>query len=334
VAGLLALCLLTPLALLAVLWAFGALWFDFPWTMLRIPAAVGFAIVLAVLVFRVRGAWRRLGVLLAGFLVVLLWWRTLRPSNDRAWEPDVDRTAWAEIAGDVVTVHNVRNFDYRSADDVIPRWETRTVRLSQLTEADISINFWGSDLMAHPIASFQFADGPPLAISIETRREVGEGFSALGGFFRGFELIYVVGDEKDIIRVRTNIRSGEDVYLYRLTLTPEEARRRFLEYLSTLNELHHTPRWYNAVFANCTTAIRAHRPRTDRSVWDWRMLLNGRGDQMLFERGALVTGGLTFPELRAQAHINEVARVAHDDPEFSDAIRRGRVGFAPAEGTP
>lgn len=322
--------LLALAALLAsgcVVWAAGALYFDLPWPSLRAPAALGYLAGVGALAWRVRGGWKRTGMSLAAFLAVLGWWLTLAPKNDRNWQQDVSKTAWAEIKGDVVTLHNVRNFDYRSATDMIPRWETRTVRLSRLTEADLSINFWGSPFMAHPIASFQFSDGPPIAISIEIRREVGEGFSALGGLYRRFELIYVVAEERDVLRVRTNFRTGEDVYLYRLTLSPEEARQRFLEYLAVLNELHERPRWYNAIFANCTTAIRSQRDRPARAVWDWRMLINGKGDRMLFERGALVSDGLGFEELRAQARINEAAQAADDSEDFSLAIRRGRVGF-------
>jgi len=316
-----------PVVLLCLLWAVGALYFDLPWAALRTPAAILYPLAALVIAWRVRGAWRKVGVVFAAFALVTAWWLTLQPSNDRDWQPEVDRTAWAEINGDVVTIHNVRNFDYRTATDFTPRWETRTVRLSQLTEGDIYVNFWGSELMAHPIASFQFADGPPLAISIEIRREVGEGFSALGGLYRQFELVYVVGDEKDLVRVRTNFRPGEDVYLYRTTLTPDEARERFLEYITVLNELHQRPRWYNAIFANCTTAIRSQRERALRSVWDWRMLINGKGDQMLFERDAIVTGGLPFDQLRAQALINKAAQQANDSPTFSQDIRKGRVGF-------
>jgi len=316
-----------PVVLLCLLWAVGALYFDLPWAALRTPAAILYPLAALVIAWRVRGAWRKVGAVFAAFALVTAWWLTLQPSNDRDWQPEVDRTAWAEINGDVVTIHNVRNFDYRTATDFTPRWETRTVRLSQLTEGDIYVNFWGSELMAHPIASFQFADGPPLAISIEIRREVGEGFSALGGLYRQFELVYVVGDEKDLVRVRTNFRPGEDVYLYRTTLTPDEARERFLEYITVLNELHQRPRWYNAIFANCTTAIRSQRERALRSVWDWRMLINGKGDQMLFERDAIVTGGLPFDQLRAQALINKAAQQANDSPTFSQDIRKGRVGF-------
>lgn len=318
---------LTLILLLGVLWAVGALYFDFPWPAFRISAALAYPIIVAAVVLRVRGTWKKLGVLFAAFAVIALWWVTLQPSNDRDWQTDVDRTAWAQIEGDVVTIYNVRNFDYRSATDMEPHWETRTVRLSHITEADLSINFWGSTLMAHPIASFQFSDAPPVCISIEIRREKGESFSALGGLYRWFELIYIVGDERDLLRVRTNFRQGEEIFLYRLTLPPEEARQRFLEYIAALNDLHERPRWYNAIFANCTTAIRSQRDRSLRSVWDWRMLLNGRGDEMLYERGAFVTGGKNFTDLRTQALINEAARAANYSPAFSHDVRRGRVGF-------
>ena len=132
---------------------------------------------------------------------------------------------WAEINGDEVTLHNVRNCDYRTETDYTPRWETRTVRLSQLTGIDLAINYWGSPWMAHPIASFQFADAPPLCFSIETRKEIGESYSAIGGLYRQFELIYIVADERDVIRVRTNFRHGEDVYLYRTTGAAGESAR-------------------------------------------------------------------------------------------------------------
>jgi Domain of unknown function (DUF4105) len=122
--------------------------------------------------------------------------------------------------------------------------------------------------MAHPIASFQFADAPPLCFSIETRKEIGESYSAIAGFFRQFELIYVVADERDLIRVRTNFRRGEDVYLYRTTVPPEKARERFMDYIAALNELHAHPRWYNAATTNCTTSIRTQHAAAQRAPWN------------------------------------------------------------------
>jgi len=314
-----------------IAWAFGALWFDCP--IAASSHAVAFAdlgMVLVLLFLGARGRrWAVLGAVALTALVTL-WWSLLKPSNERNWQADVSREPWAEVNGDLVTIHNVRNFDYRTEDttgESNPRWETRTVRLSQLTGLDAFLNFWGVSWMAHPILSFQFKDAPPVAISIETRKEKGEVYSALGGLYRQYELIYIVGDERDLVRVRSNYRKGEDVYLYRTTLPREEVRERFLEYIRSMNELHAHPRWYNALTANCTTSIRSQRSIVARSPWDLRILLNGRIDEMFYERGTLVTEGLSFPELRRRSHINAAAKAADQDPEFSRRIRSGLPGF-------
>jgi len=312
-------------------WAFGALWFDCPIATSGHPIAWAYLVgVLILLTLWARGRrWAAVGALLLAALVTL-WWGLLQPSNERNWQPDVSREPWAEVNGDLVTIHNVRNFDYRPEDktgESNPRWETRTVRLSQITGLDAFLNFWGVSWMAHPILSFQFKDAPPVAFSIETRKEKGEAYSALGGLYRQYELVYIVGDERDLVRVRTNYRTGEDVYLYRTTLPLEDVRERFLEYIRSMNELHVHPRWYNAITANCTTSIRSQRSIAARSPWDLRILLNGRIDEMFYERGMLVADGLTFPELRRHALINAAAKAADQDPEFSHRIRSGIPGF-------
>ncbi len=170
-------------------------------------------------------------------------------------------------------------------------------------------------------------DAPPLCFSIETRKEVGESYSAIGGLYRQYELIYVVAEERDVIRVRTNFRKGEDVYLYRTTLTPGQAQSRFLEYVATLNTLRENPRWYNAITTNCTTSIRTQRAATKRPPWDWRMLLNGKGDEMLYERKGIATADLPFAELKKQGLINLAAQAADASPDFSALIRKDRPGF-------
>jgi len=314
-----------------VAWAFGALWFDCPIAVPGHPVALAY--LLAVLVLLVLWAmgrrWAAVAVVLLATLVAL-WWGFLQPSNQRDWQSDVSREPWAEVNGDLVTIHNVRNFDYRSEDptgESNPRWETRTVCLSQLTGLDAFLNFWGVSWMAHPILSFQFKDAPPVAISIETRKEKGEAYSALGGLYRQYELVYIVGDERDLVRVRTNYRTGEDVYLYRTTMPLKEVRERFLEYIRSMNHLHAHPRWYNAITANCTTSIRSQSSIASRAPCDPRILLNGGIDEMFYERGVLATDGLTFPELRRRAQINAAAKAADQDPEFSRRIRNGIPGF-------
>ena len=305
-------------AALCAAWAFGALYFDFPTA--SGVAAILFAIILLAAIIFVRGKLLKLGVIFAACGVVAAWWLTLRPSNDRKWQPDVAQTAWAEINGDEITIHNVRNCDYRTETDFTPRWETRTVRLSQITGMDIAINYWGSPWIAHPIVSFQFSDVLPLCFSIETRKTIGQQYSTLEGFYRRYTLIYIVADERDVIRLRSNYRR-EDVYLYRTLASPAQAQERFREYIKTLNALHENPRWYNAVTTNCTTTIRTQRPANQRAPWDWRMLFNGKADEMLYQRHAVATSGLPFAELKQRSLINDRARAADKDPDFSRLIR-------------
>jgi hypothetical protein len=311
-------------------WAAAALAIDLPVPALRLPIAIAFGVAILAAIIFVRGVGRKLLACVVGFAAVLAWWLTIAPSNDRAWQADVGRTPWAEIDGDRVTIHEVRNFDYRTETDFTPRWETRTYDLAQIRGADLFITYWGSPWIAHPIVSFQFGPDDHIAFSIETRKEVGEEYSAFKGFFRQYELTYIIADERDPIRLRTNYRTGEEVYLYRTTATPEAARTIFLDYLRSANELHEQPAFYNAVTSNCTTNIRIHtKVATGAKTppWNWRLLLNGKGDEFAYANGRFV-GDLPFPALKLQAHINDAARAADQAPDFSARVREGRVGFA------
>jgi hypothetical protein len=306
--------------IIAVAWAFGAVWFDAPFGAgNRIAAAILATTFVVVLIF-VRPFWRKLVVFIMLSAGVLVWWLMLSPTDNSDWQPDVAQKAWADVHGDEVTFHNVRNCDYRTETDYTPHWEMRTVRISQITGIDLAINYWGSPWIAHPVVSFQFADAPPLCFSIEIRKKLGQTYSTIGGLYRQFELIYIVADERDVIRLRTNYRN-EDVYLYRTTVSPAQARERFLEYIHSLNALRKKPRWYNAITTNCTTSIRTQHPPKERVPWDWRILLNGKGDELLYERHFIVTGGFPFAELKARSLIDDRARAANDSPDFSNLIR-------------
>lgn len=309
------------IALLTV-WAAAALYFD-----LNPIAAGAYVLVVVALYIFIKGGWRAFGAALAVWVSVLVWWLSLRPSNDRPWQPDVARTAWAEIDGDQVTFHNYRNCDYRTETDYTPVWETKTVRFSDLRGVDIAIDYWGSPWMAHPIVSFRFGDDDHVAFSIETRKEVGESYSAILGFFRQYELIYLVGDERDFIRVRTNYRKGEDIYLYRLNIKPTEVRQRFDEYIARMNELHTSPAWYNALTTNCTTSIRSQSAASERAPFDWRIIANGKMDELFYERG-WIDRSIPFATLKEHAHINERAHAANDAPDFSRRIREGNPSLS------
>ena len=313
-------------------WSTAALWFDVRaggWV--RDLAVALYAVLLLAILFVVRRRWARPLLWAVCFLGVLVWWLQLKPSNTGDWQADVSRTAWADVHGDQVVIHNVRNCDYRAELDYTCAWETRSYDLAQLRGADLYIVYWGSPWIAHTIMSFQFGPKDHIAFSIETRKKVGQVYSAIEGFFRQYELIYIAADERDVVRLRTNYRQDEDVYLYHLAASPARARARFLEYLTRLNQLHERPEWYNALTRNCTTSFFEQRKVTDGSMplsdaRNWRVLLNGKLDELLYRSGVFAAK-LPFQELKERAYINPVARASGNDPDFSIRIREGRPGF-------
>jgi Domain of unknown function (DUF4105) len=325
-------------ALLFTMWAAAALYFDSPFPSLRTPAAVLYLIVMLAPMRFLRGGRMGLVVAFAGFAIVALWWFSLKPSNNRDWQPDNAKTSYVDINGDEATIHDFRNCDYHSEKDYTCHWETRSYNLANLNGVDIFITWWGSPWIAHPIVSFDFGDQGHVAMSIETRDVVGQGYSAIRGFFRQYALTYIASDERDVIRLRTNYRKDEEVYLFRTTVTPPVARSLFLEYLQRADSLHRSPEWYNALTNNCTTniAVSAAQARDVRTRFDWRILLNGKMDEMMYEHGGLVTGGLPLPALKEQAHINAAARESDNARDFSKVVRKGRVGFpaSPLPGLP
>jgi hypothetical protein len=317
-----------PLALLGALslllfflWALVALYFDAgPWypLVLLAPAAV------AMIIFR--SVKRSSLVVLICCVAVLAWWFTLTPDNDRDWRPEVARLPGAAIDGSKVTVTNVRNFAYRAENDFDENWETRSLDLDQLVGVDLFLNFWGPEHIAHTIVSWRFADGSHIAVSIETRKESNEEYSATRGFFRQFEIYYVVADERDLIRLRIDHR-GEEVYLYRLGFPLDDARAMLLDYLREINRLRDKPRWYNALAHNCTTAIRYHSKHVGAAgALDWRLFLNGHLAELGYERGVL-DRTLPLEELVEASYISDRARALPADANFSAAIRLGLPGF-------
>ncbi len=319
--------LVGPPLLALIAWGCAAIWIDGPDSR---PLAGSFAAAFAVALLGTLAWLRPRRRALVVFVVLLAavggWWLSIRPSNDRDWEPSVARLPRATFQGDLVRIENLRNFDYRSEQDFDEGWETRSYDLSKLEGVDIFLSYWGSPWIAHTIMSWAFEDGGHLAISIETRRESHESYSALLGFFRHFELYYVVSDERDVVRLRTNHR-GEDVYLYRLKITREAARDVLMDYLETINELAEEPRWYNALLHNCTTMIRYHIQNVAAAnPWNWRILVNGKLDELGYMRGTIDTS-LPFEDLRRRSAISGKARAAEDAPDFSRRIREGLPGF-------
>jgi hypothetical protein len=313
-------------------WGGLALWFAGPGPAVLRGALAGLAAG-AAFGARARARSRARSALAVGVvgLALLAWWSTLRPSNARAWQPDVARTPTVQREGDRVTLRDVRDFEWRSETDFTPRWVERRYDLSALAGLDLFLSSWGSPHIAHTILSFEFSDGQRLAISIETRKEEGEAYSALAGFFRRYERVYVAGEERDLVRLRTDVR-GEAVRLYPLRVPLERARAILLDYLAGMNALAAEPDWYNALTTNCTTSIRQHALHSGgRWPLDWRVFANGHLDALLYERGVVDTR-LPFEALRA---ASLVSRAGGGGAAFSERIREGVPNpRAPAPGSP
>jgi hypothetical protein len=310
---------------LLTLWATLALYYsNLPWAWGRVVLATAFA-AFAVWALgltrrpRMRWAW------LALFLGVVGWFVSIQPSHDRPWRPEVAVMPRAVIAGDRVRLTGVRHFEYLTRDEFTMRYEDREVLLSHLTSVDLFISYWKVGPVAHTFVSFNFDNAPPVCVSIETRPELGEGFAPVASLFKQFELIYVVGDERDLVRVRTNYRD-EEVYLYPIRTSADNARRLFLVYLDRINDLADRAEFYHLLSNSCTINIVRYANAVGRyGPFDFRHLLNGLVDRYLYDAGAVDTS-LPFDELRRRSRITAVAQTAGTGADFSERIRAGLPG--------
>lgn len=316
-------------------WGAPALYYGLGGTAPALALSVLFAGLGAAAILAVVARWRRrliAGAYCLAFACVLAWWQTILPSNDRQWAPEVARLAHVEFDGDLVTVRDIRDFDYRSETDFTPRYYDRTFDLRKLQSVDLIAVYWMGPDIAHTILSFGFEGDQYLAVSIETRKEAGEGYSTLKGFFKQFELYYVVADERDVVRLRTNYRHDptELTYLYRLRRPLENGRRLFVEYMRRVNELHDRPAFYHTLLTNCTTTI-WHNTRVNPGhlKFSWKLLASGHVPAYLHELGA-IEPGMSFEALQTASLVNARALAADQAPDFSTRIREGLPGMRAA----
>jgi hypothetical protein len=290
-------------------------------------AATGFILV-SLAFFVLADTWKKAAGLFAMLFALILGVFLLKnPSNTRNWQPDLALLPYAVFEGDKVTIYNIRNCDYRSETDFTVHYYDKTFDLNALTSVDLYLADWGLKHVVHTMISFGFNDRDYVAVSIEARKEQGEGYSTLKGFFRQYELINVVADERDVVRLRTNYRQGETVYLYRIQGDKKLFREVFLDYMRSINQLKEKPQWYNALLTNCTTQLRAHtRPYFHKVFWNWRLLANGYADELAYEKGTLDTSR-PFVELKELSIINTKAKAADNAPDFSLRIREGLPGM-------
>jgi hypothetical protein len=313
--------LLAPLAA----WAAMALWFRLPapeWA--KVAAAGAFALIAIATVAAVftRRRWAALLVFGLAFGGVVIWWNTVQPPANGDWASDVARQTTGTLNGDILTISDVRDFDWRTDDDFTERWSPRSYDLSKLKTLDLFLIYWAGPQMAHLIMSFGFDGGEKLAWSIEIRREKNGQYSPVADAFKTDTLVYLATTERDSVRLRSNVR-GEDARLYRLRTSPEQARALLLEYIAEANELAKHPAFYNSITTNCTTAVaKLVRAAGGTLPFDWRLIVNGYLPAYLYDRGAVITT-IPLSELMALARIDERAKAADRSPDFSRLIRVG-----------
>ncbi|MEO8998511.1 MAG: DUF4105 domain-containing protein [Rhodanobacter sp.] len=306
-------------------WGALALWYQLPGGVVvrMLGSATWVLVVIALVVFAIsRRSWLLLGVYALMYAVLLIWWASIAPSNNRVWSDDVARMLTGTVQGNAVTLDNVRDFSWRSDADYDARWETRHYDLDRLVSADAVLSYWGSKAIAHAMISFGFDDGSHVVFSVEIRKKRGEQYSSIGGFFRQFETILVAADERDIIRVRTNVR-GEDDYLYPLRMDKSVMRALFLSYVQAANVLAVRPVFYNTITSNCTTIVYRMARQIDPGLpWDMRLLLTGYLPEYLYKVGAL-DPSVSVEQLRQRGRITDRARNTAPGDDFSRAIRTG-----------
>jgi hypothetical protein len=309
---------------LSAVWANLAITYQLPGhSGLRIGASLALDVIalaaLAGIVLRRR--WRFVPIYAVAYAIFLAWSASISASNDKNWAADVARGVTGIVEGDRLSVSNVRNFTWRSEADYTENWEQRTYDLAKLRSLDLLLGYWMGPSIAHTIMSFGFADGRYLDFSIELRRTKNDQYSAVAGFFKTHELIYIGADERDVMTLR-KVRD-EHIQLYRLRTPPERARALLVEYIKRANDLAEHPRFYNTLTTNCTTTIfNMMRAVTSSIPFDWRIILTGHLPDYLYEHGAVDTR-ISLEELRQRADVTSRVEADLNEVEFSSRIREG-----------
>lgn len=233
--------------------------------------------------------------------------------------------ARATIAGTMVRLDSLRSFRHRGAGQVTPAWTSRTYDLDQLTSVWFVLTPFSRQWRgpAHSFVTFGFGDSQFVSISVEARRETGERYGALAGLFRSFELIYVIGEEPDLIGQRAAF-GDFPVYLYPIRAPRERIRAMFVAMLGRANALRERPEFYNTLTSNCTSNLVRHVNTVvpETIPGGLKTIFPGYTDEVAHRLGLLDTR-LPLEEARARFRINEAAREAMHAPDFSRRIRAG-----------
>ncbi len=253
----------------------------------------------------------------------IIFFSITNPSLKRNWSPDQAVMPSIHFLDDNrVRINNIRNIHYRTTRDFDLEFYDRTINLDEVDSAWLVISPFGSFGVAHTFVSFGMRDGSYLSISIEIRRKKGKKFSAVKAFFRQFEMMYVIADENDVIKVRTNtIRAT--VRLFPIQTEQQRIRAVFVDMLKRADNLGKQPEFYNTVWNNCTTNIIKHVRRfSDKPIpfWDLRYLLPENLDKIAYRLNMIDTH-LSYEAAREHFDITETAQASEEAEDFSQAIR-------------
>lgn len=262
------------------------------------------------------------------FACSLIWYFSIQAKQDREWDPEVAQQLYYEKQGDLVHLHNIRNFSWHTDGSYEIHWEDRKIDLNKITGINVITSYWMGPQIAHTLVSFDFSDQKHLVFSIEIRKEKGEEFSAVGGFFRKYELSLVASDEKDIVYTRSNVRH-EQVYLFPIKMPADQRKALFIEYLHKADELRAEAKWYNTLTSNCTTLVfdMAQAINPQQLPKDYRLLASGYLPNYLYDLEVL-NQNYSLKDWYRLAHINPRAeqfdqQMDQSSENFSKIIRLG-----------
>ncbi len=246
-------------------------------------------------------------------------------------QPEQWQTPWARTPefsfsadGNLLTITNVRDFEYRSTTDYTPRYRTETYDLRTITSVDFAPCHWdGMETVCHTMMSFNFADGRHLVVSAETRLPVGEEQNAIGGLYKRYGLLYLFGTEDDLYGLRTNYRH-EDLMLMPIKATPDTARDMLLNFVALQQKAAANHTAYNTVADNCSTGvISTFRAVAPNMPWyyDFLPIHNGNIAKVLYEHGAVQTlPGESYDAFRKRCYLG-YDPAPNTPPGYSQAIR-------------
>ena len=306
------------------LWSFGAIWYsNLPEKWMRVTSAFLLPVLLLSLIicFRKRKKIRFAAISLV-FIGIIIWWSLIPASNNQDWLTQFAAMPRAVINGNTVSIENIRNFEYKTADSFVPRYINGTYKLDELKSLDMAVSYWdGNTAVAHTMLSFGFSDGRHLVLSCETRMRKDQVQGAVPGLFKQYNILYIIGTEDDLFKLRTNYRK-EELYLYPTNSTPEECVKIFLSLIDRCDKLIQGPEFYNTLTFNCTTSLLPSIRKVTARHCDIRFCLNGYSDRMAWEFGWLKHNpGESFSDYKKKHFVNQYVALEDTGLNYSQAIR-------------